>query len=97
MIALAYILSGLSLLMSVLLLVQSPKPPLGFLVLVFKLTASALSTYWAIIGAVGAVIGWIVGATWAIPIGVVGAGMMIWYVWRCSRAHKGFENAFGAG
>jgi len=30
-------------------------------------------------------------------MGIVGAGMMIWYVWRCTRDHKGFENAFGAG
>jgi hypothetical protein len=30
-------------------------------------------------------------------VGVLGAGMMIWYVWRCTRDHNGFENAFGAG
>jgi acetyl esterase/lipase len=30
-------------------------------------------------------------------MGIVGAGMMIWYVWRCTRDHKGFEKAFGAG
>jgi acetyl esterase/lipase len=30
-------------------------------------------------------------------MGIVGAGMMIWYVWRCTRDHKGFEEAFGAG
>jgi acetyl esterase/lipase len=83
--------------MSVLFFVQSPKPPLGFLVLVFKLAAGALSPYWAIIGAVGAVIGWRYQALWAIPMGIVGAGMMIWYVWRCTRDHKGFEDAFGAG
>jgi acetyl esterase/lipase len=96
MITLAYILSGLSLLMSVLFLIQSPKPPYGFMVLLPKLIASALSPYWAIMGAVGAVIGWIYQAFWAIPMGIVGAGMMIWYVWRCTRDHKGFENAFGA-
>ena len=97
MIALAYILSGVSLLMSVLFFIQLPKPPLGFLVLIPKLTAGALSPYWAIIGAVGAVIGGAYGAYGAIPIGVVGAGMMTWYVWRCTQNHKGFENAFGAG
>ncbi len=97
MMILATILSGLALLMSALLLVQSPKPPLGFLVLVFKLTASALSPYWAIIGAVGAGLGVAYQAYWAIPMGVLGAGMMIGYVWRCTRHHKGLENAFGAG
>jgi acetyl esterase/lipase len=94
---LATILSGLSLLMSVLFLVRSPKPPLGFIVAFFKLIAGALSSYWAIIGAAGAVIGWAYRALWAVPIGVVGASMMIWYAWRCTWDHKGFENAFGAG
>jgi len=97
MITLATILSGLSLLMSVLLIVQSPKPPLGFMVLVFKMAAGALSPYWAIMGAVGAVLGWAYDALWAIPMGIAGAGTMIWYVWRCTRDHTGFENAFGAG
>jgi len=93
---LAYILSGLSLLMSVLFLIRL-KFPQGFFVLFAKLTAGALSPYWAIMGAVGAVIGWGYQALWAIPIGVVGAGMMIWYVWRCTRDHKGLEGAFGTG
>jgi acetyl esterase/lipase len=30
-------------------------------------------------------------------MGILGAGMMIWYVWRCTRDHKGFEDAFGSG
>ena len=97
MIALAYILSGLSLLMSVLFFIRSPKPPLGFIVVFFKLTAGALSPYWAIMGAAGAAIGAIYQALWAVPMGIVGAGLMIWYVWQCSRAHTGFEDAFGAG
>jgi acetyl esterase/lipase len=96
MVILAYILSGLSLLMSVLLLVRS-KMPVGWFVLVPKLAAGALSPIWAIMGAVGAVIGWTGQAPWAIPMGVLGAGIMIWYIWRCTRDHKGFERAFGAG
>ena len=28
---------------------------------------------------------------------MLGAGMMVWYVWRCTRDHKGFEKAFGPG
>jgi len=97
MIALAYILSGLSLLVSVLFLTQSPEPPLGFVVTILRLAGGALSPYWAIMGIVGAAIGGIVHALWAIPMGLVGAGMMIWYVWRCTRDHNGFEKAFGAG
>jgi acetyl esterase/lipase len=96
MITLAYILSGLSLLMSILFLIKL-KFPQGWIVWFPKLIAGALSPIWAIMGAVGAVIGWVYQALWAIPMGIVGAGMMIWYVWRCSRDHKGFEKAFGAG
>jgi len=96
MIILATILSGLSLLMSVLLLIQT-KNPQGWISFVPKMTAGALSPYWAIMGAVGAVIGWGYQVLWAIPIGIVGAGMMLWYVWRCTRDHNGFEKAFGAG
>jgi acetyl esterase/lipase len=92
---LAYILSGLSLLMSVPLLVKV-KIPLAFHLMPAKLAAGALSTYWAIMGAAGAVIGGVYEAYWAVPMGVVGAGVMISYVWRCSRAHKGFERALGA-
>ena len=94
MIILAYILSGLSLLMSVLFLIR-PKEPSP--VLFAKLYAGALSPYWAIIGAVGALIGWAYQALWTVPVGTVGAGMMIWFIWRCTRGHDGFEKAFGAG
>ncbi len=96
MIVLAYILSGLSLLMIVLLLIQT-KNPLGWIALFPKMTAEALSPIWAIMGAVGAAIGWVYDALWAVPIGILGAGVMTWYVWRCARDHKGFEDAFGAG
>jgi acetyl esterase/lipase len=93
---LATILSGLSLLMGVLLLIRA-KNPLGWVTIAPKMIASALSPYWAIIGVVGALIGWAYNALWAIPMGIIGAGMMIWYVWRCTRDHKAFEYAFGSG
>jgi acetyl esterase/lipase len=96
MIALAYLLSGLSLLMSLLLITRLKVTLLGLILWSLKLAAGALSPYWAIIGAVGAVLGWVYGAFWAIPIGLLGAGIMIWYVIVVSRDHKGFENAFGA-
>lgn len=96
MVPLAYILSNLSLLMCVLLLLNL-KFPYGWTVLWPKLASSALSPYWAIMGTAGAVIGWIYQALWAIPMGIAGAGLMTWYVWRCTRDHKGFIKAFGAG
>jgi len=58
--------------------------------------AGSLSPVWAIMGAIGAILGGISGAYWAISMGILGAGVMIWYVWRCTRDHKGFEEAFGA-
>jgi acetyl esterase/lipase len=96
MTTLAYILSGFSLLMSVLLLIKT-KNPQGWLVLVPKLTAEALSPVWAIMGLVGALIGWGYHVYWAVLMGFLGAGMMILYVWRCTRDHKGFDDAFGSG
>jgi acetyl esterase/lipase len=92
MVLLAYIFSGLSLLMSGLYLIKLKFPSFTLLL---KLLAVVLSPYWAIIGAVGAVIGWVYGAPWAIPMGILGAGWMTWYVWRCTRDHNGFEKAFG--
>ncbi|MCP4286697.1 MAG: hypothetical protein GY792_19995, partial [Gammaproteobacteria bacterium] len=95
---LAYILSGLSLLLSALFFVQvkvpSNLPPFIWLA---KLIAGALSPFWAVVGVVGAVIGWAYQALWAIPMGIVGTSMMLGYVWRCTRDHTGFEDAFGAG
>jgi len=95
MIILATILSCLSLLMSILLLIQT-KNPIGWITMFPKIIAGAFSPVWAITGVVGAIIGGISGAYWAIPMGILGTGMMIWYVWQCTRNHKGLEDAFGA-
>ena len=53
MVILAYVLSGLSLLMSILFLVKLKEPTL-VLAAIFTGIAGALFPYWAIIGAVGA-------------------------------------------
>ena len=95
MIILATILAGLSLLMSVLFLLR-PKVQLLF-ILFLPMFAAALSPIWAIFGAVGAVLGLVYGAPWAVPMGLLGAGWMTWYIWRVTREHKGLEKAFGAG
>jgi acetyl esterase/lipase len=95
MIILATILSGLSLLMSALFLIK-PKTELLF-ILFLPLIAAALSPLWALMGAVGAVLGWVSGAFWAIPMGVLGAGWMTWYIWQSTREHNGFDKAFGPG
>jgi acetyl esterase/lipase len=95
MIILAYILSGFSLLMSVLLPVRL-KMPQGFYVLPFKMMTVALSPFWALIGLAGSLFGWFYQAFWAIPMGIVGAGIMIGYIWRVTRHHNKFAEAFGA-
>ncbi len=71
MIILATTLSSLSFLMSVLFLIK-PKVSL-LLVLFLPLTAGALSPIWAIMGAVGALLGWVYGAPWAVLMGILGA------------------------
>ena len=48
-------------------------------------------------GAVGAFIGWVSGALWAVPMGIVAAVIMTLYVWASTRDHDGFEKAFGPG
>jgi len=94
MVILAYILSGLSLLFSGLFLIKLKV--LNFS-LFAKLAGEALSPLWVVLGVFGAIIGWMYQALWAIPIGLLGAGMMTWYIWRCTRDHDGFEKAFGVG
>jgi acetyl esterase/lipase len=91
---LAYILSGFSLLMSILLIIRQ-KVSIGFLVLFPKLFASALAAYWAILGAAGAVLGLIYQAPLAVVMGIASAAWMTLYVWRIARGHNGFEEAFG--
>ncbi len=92
---LAYILSGLSLLMSGFFLIR---PSAKLLLLMFlPMFAAALSPIWAILGVAGAVLGWVYDAPWVIPMGILGASWMTWYIWRVTRDHNGFENAFGAG
>jgi len=95
MIVLATLLSGISLLMCTLFLLR-PKAEL-LMILFLPMFAAALSPIWAIMGVVGAVLGWVSGALWAVPMGILGAGWMSLYIWWCTREHGGFEKAFGAG
>ena len=93
---LAYILSGISLLMGALLVMRT-KNPAGWISLAPKSAAGALSTYLAIMGLAGSILGWVYADYWAISVGLAGTAMTIWYFWHCTRDHAGFEKAFGAG
>lgn len=66
------------------------------LLLFAKLSAGALSAYWALFGVAGVVTGWWTHAFWAIPTGILGSAMFIRYIWLNTREHDGFEKAFGA-
>lgn len=94
MIVLAAILSGISLLLSILFPIQLKAINSIYFA---KLAAGAFSPIWAIMGVVGSVIGWVYDALWIVPMGILGAGMMVWYIWRCTRGHQEFEEAFGSG
>lgn len=95
---LAYVLSGITLLLGSTFYVQQKvpgaAPPLG---LAAKLIAGALSPVWTLLGAAGAVIGWAYQSYLALALGIAGSSMMIWYIWQSTRDHDGFEKAFGAG
>jgi acetyl esterase/lipase len=95
MIALAYLLSGFSLLMSAFFFVRVQNP-LGWITLFPKLFAAGLSFFWIVAGASGAFLGLVYGAIWAVPMGIAGACIVTWYIYRCTRDHKGFEKAFGS-
>jgi acetyl esterase/lipase len=92
MIIFATILSGVSLLLSILLIIRLKVINIIFMV---RLAVAALTPYWAILGLVGAILGWVVVAPWAVLMGVISTGLVVWFVWRCARDHKGFEKAFG--
>ena len=92
MMILATILSGLSLLLSILLIIRLKVINVIFMI---RLAVAATSPYWAILGLVGALLGWGYGAPWAVLMGITSVGLVVWFVWRCARDHKGFEKAFG--
>jgi len=92
--AIAYLLACTAFLMILFFLLR-PKVPKGMMLLFPKLIAMALSPYWAVVGVVGAVIGWLFNAVWAVPMGGIAAVVMIIYVLRNTRHHDGFEKAFG--
>jgi acetyl esterase/lipase len=94
MVILAYCLAFLALLLGILLFIRV-KAPLGFIVIFPKLAASALSPVWAALGMAGALIGGLYRAFLPMAAGVLGALIMIWYIWRVTRPHLGFRLAFG--
>ena len=95
MIVLAYLFAFLPLLLNASLFLQF-KPPYNFFLLWLpQLVAHALSPFLVVVGAVGAVLGWLYQAPIALVAGVLGAGISAFYIWRVTIPQPGFELAFG--
>ncbi len=95
MIVVAYLLAFFCLLLNGLLFVRL-KPPYNFMILwIPQLLHHALSPCLIVIGASGAVLGWLYDAPLAVAAGILGAGLSAIYVWQVTRPQLGFALAFG--
>ena len=90
----AYVLSFLSLILNLSLFVTL-KAPYSFYFWVFQIMAAALSPFLAILGAVGAVLGWRSRARPAVVAGALGAAISIGYMALVTAPQAGFAEAFG--
>lgn len=88
-------LSYFSLLCLLWTLVKSPPGILGGMVWLPKLLASSWAPFLAMLGGIGAVLGWISKDYDAIAAGVLAAILGIRYTIRVTRMHAGFTQAFG--
>jgi acetyl esterase/lipase len=95
MIIIAYLLSFLSLILIGSLFVNL-KPPYSFL-LAFSVqwAAAALSPFLAVMGLVGAGLGWLYHAPIAVAAGLLGAGISVTYIALVTAPQPGFDLAFG--
>jgi acetyl esterase/lipase len=94
MIIAAYVLAFLCLLLNLSLFV-SLKPPYNFALVVPQLVAVDLSPFWAILGLLGAGLGWMIHAPIAVAAGLVGAGISVIYIALVTVSQPGFDLAFG--
>jgi hypothetical protein len=91
----AYLLAFLALFMSGLLFLRL-RSSLAIMAWFPALVAGALSPIWGLLGALGAILGWLGHAPLAIAAGCISALVMAWYVWKVTSPHQGFKTAFGA-
>ncbi|EKU96217.1 esterase/lipase [Leptolyngbya sp. PCC 7375] len=90
----AYLLSFLCLLLNSGLFVRL-KPPYSFYFVIFQLLAGGLAPVLAILGGVGAVLGWHSGARVAVVAGILGTAISIVYMMLVTAPQPGFAAAFG--
>jgi acetyl esterase/lipase len=94
MITAAYFFSMLVLILNLSLFIRL-KPPFNFFIVFLQLAAGALSPFLAVLGLLGAGLGWLSHAPLAFAAGLLGAGISAAYIVLVTRTQKGFEVAFG--
>lgn len=94
--SLSRILSYLSLFFALWILVKSPPGIVGGMVWIPKLLANAWAPILALLGGMGALLGWITKDAGAIVAGLIAAGLGIYHTIMVTRPHDGFTQAFGA-
>jgi acetyl esterase/lipase len=90
----AYLLSFLCLILNAFLFVHL-KPPWNFLMAVFQIVAVDFSPFLAVLGLLGAGLGWLYHAPIAVVAGLVGAAISAIYVGLVTAPQPGFDLAFG--
>jgi hypothetical protein len=94
MIIVAYLLAFLCLILNGSLFVHL-KPPLNFALVVFQIIAVDLSPFLAILGLLGAGLGWLYHAPIAVAAGLLGATISVIYIVLVTRPQPGFDLTFG--
>jgi hypothetical protein len=94
MITLAYILSFLGLILNISLFVQF-KPPYSIFLLPFQILAMVFSPVLAVLGLLGAGLGWMYHAPIAVVAGLLGMGISAIYIALVTVPQPGFDLAFG--
>lgn len=73
------------------------KPPYSFYLVMFQLVAGALSPFLAVLGLLGAGLGWLAHAPVAVAAGLLGAGISATYIALVTIPQPRFDLAFGTG
>ncbi len=90
----AYLLSFLCLILNGSLFVHL-KPPYNFLLAVFQIVAVDFSPFVAVLGLLGAGLGWLSHAPIAVAAGLLSAGISVIYIALVTAPQPGFDLAFG--
>jgi acetyl esterase/lipase len=94
MIILAYVLSSLCLILNISLFVHL-KPPYSVFLLLFQILAMVFSPVLAVLGLLGAGLGWLYHVPIAVVAGLLGTGISAIYIAVVAVAQPGFDLAFG--